>query len=416
MIKRITIEGFQSHENTVVDLVNGLNILTGSSDSGKTAVLRAVKWVALNVPTGDSYVNQKVGYAKVTIETDKGTVTKTRKGKKTAYEVNGTVYEKSEVPQEVSEILGIEPTTFGDYEVVLNVASQLESPFLLSESPSTGAKVLGKLANAETVDVAIKTNAKETFQLNSERQRAEKEVSRLTEALTAYYNLDEIEETLKCCKSCVEEIEKQKTDLANLQQIRVTYAAVSSQLAYIKGVLDKYSDLQAVESRLNIVNEDFVRVSRLRKLKSDYLSTNTALLTAKGIIETSRCLAESAKALEGIEQRISTFNKLTALSVKRASASDTIKTLHETLEKVKGVREAEALIVKVEESYSKWQTLYDLHHRYTEADFKLGCKTRTVDEARSEVARAEFALTEAWKSLEVCPLCERSIGGKNENN
>ena len=112
MIKRITIEGFQSHENTVVDLVNGLNILTGSSDSGKTAVLRAVKWVALNVPTGDSYVNQKVGYAKVTIETDKGTVTKTRKGKKTAYEVNGTVYEKSEVPQEVSEILGIEPVAF----------------------------------------------------------------------------------------------------------------------------------------------------------------------------------------------------------------------------------------------------------------------------------------------------------------
>ena len=49
MIKRITIDGFQSHENTVVDLVNGLNILTGSSDSGKTAVLmgfREIGWLA----------------------------------------------------------------------------------------------------------------------------------------------------------------------------------------------------------------------------------------------------------------------------------------------------------------------------------------------------------------------------------
>ena len=88
VIRGIKLVGFQSHVDTSINLTEGLNVITGPSDSGKTAVIRAVRWVALNEPQGDAVVNQSVGYAQVTIITDTGVVTKVRNKGKVRYEIN----------------------------------------------------------------------------------------------------------------------------------------------------------------------------------------------------------------------------------------------------------------------------------------------------------------------------------------
>ena len=44
-IKKIILQNFQSHKYSIVELDEQLNVIVGPSDSGKSAIIRALKWV-----------------------------------------------------------------------------------------------------------------------------------------------------------------------------------------------------------------------------------------------------------------------------------------------------------------------------------------------------------------------------------
>jgi len=48
MLKKISIQNFQSHKKTELDLVDGINVIYGLSQSGKSAILRALNWIIFN--------------------------------------------------------------------------------------------------------------------------------------------------------------------------------------------------------------------------------------------------------------------------------------------------------------------------------------------------------------------------------
>ena len=57
-IKRVTLENFQSHKHSVIDFDEQLNVIVGPSDSGKSAIIRGIKWVLYNEPTGDYFIKE----------------------------------------------------------------------------------------------------------------------------------------------------------------------------------------------------------------------------------------------------------------------------------------------------------------------------------------------------------------------
>ena len=87
-IQEVTIEGYQSHTNSTFRLSPGLTVITGPSDAGKTAIIRALRWFAFNEPTGEAFlhtirnpdgsVKEAVDQVKVSVTFDNGiTITKT---------------------------------------------------------------------------------------------------------------------------------------------------------------------------------------------------------------------------------------------------------------------------------------------------------------------------------------------------
>lgn len=162
-IQEVTIEGYQSHTNSTFCLSPGLTVITGPSDAGKTAIIRALRWFAFNEPTGEAFlhtirnpdgsVKEAVDQVKVSVTFDNGiTITKTRRKGKTTYTHSAfpTAWEKAEIPPEIKETLGLVKQQYGDFETCLNFAFQLDAPFMLSESASVGAKVLGKFLYGKT--------------------------------------------------------------------------------------------------------------------------------------------------------------------------------------------------------------------------------------------------------------------------
>lgn len=148
-LKKMTIENFQSHIKTTIEPAppGQLTVITGPSDSGKTAILRALRWLFVNEPDGDSFIRASATFARVTAEYEGGGVVVRHRtsGGTNRYIVNGEKFEgfgRSGVPLEVKEITGVRPVKIGDMELNLNIAEQLSGPFLGSSvSAPARAKV-----------------------------------------------------------------------------------------------------------------------------------------------------------------------------------------------------------------------------------------------------------------------------------
>ena len=72
-INEIFVEGFQSHELSF-QFRKWAKCNYWISDSGKTSIIRAVRWVAFNEPQGEAFVNESVGQATVAIHMDNGII------------------------------------------------------------------------------------------------------------------------------------------------------------------------------------------------------------------------------------------------------------------------------------------------------------------------------------------------------
>ncbi|MDG0949405.1 AAA family ATPase [Bacillus paranthracis] len=308
-INEIFVEGFQSHTNSRFNLGNGLNVITGPSDSGKTSIIRAVRWVAFNEPQGEAFVNESVGQATVTIHMDNGIIiSKHRRKGKTSYRIQtdpgdaGSVFEKSEVPEEVKQLLGITKQTFGDFVTALNFAFQLEAPFLISETPSSGAKVLGKLAGTEAVDLAVKSVSKDTYAARQERLLAEKEIERLAGNLLEYLDVDDKVQQLKTAESLMEHVEELHKKKEALKEISHMYTSRKQKYIAAWEIEKRLEDVPVLIQILEQTEKDQQRLKTLLDLQNRYESLSTAKKTLTqtlkqfdGLVEVSNLLQDSTK-------------------------------------------------------------------------------------------------------------------------
>ena len=80
MIKSIHLKNFQSHKDTLIEFDQGVNVIVGQSDVGKSAILRAIAWVCTNKPSGDEFISSWADSTSIKIKTDNCTVIR-EKGK-----------------------------------------------------------------------------------------------------------------------------------------------------------------------------------------------------------------------------------------------------------------------------------------------------------------------------------------------
>ena len=57
MIDKLVIKNFQSHKHSVLVFSPRVNAITGTSDVGKTAIIRALKFILQNKPAGDDFIS-----------------------------------------------------------------------------------------------------------------------------------------------------------------------------------------------------------------------------------------------------------------------------------------------------------------------------------------------------------------------
>jgi exonuclease SbcC len=271
-IKTLYIENFQSHANTTIKFDPGLNILVGESDQGKTAVIRALRWVMFNEPRGTGFIRVGETRCEVTITLSDGTrVSRIRdesqRINRYVVKVSGQeeqIFEKfkNDIPLEVQRELSVYPLWIDrDRALELNIARQLDSPFLLTESASTRSKVIGRIANLHILDAAQRDILRDIKNLNKTKSGLEDDIVSLEEKVNEYDDLPEKEQQLKELKVKLEQIVFLQGKISQLSTIKTKIDRASASLDNNCTIIKRLAQIEYV----NQVVQDSLEISVILK-------------------------------------------------------------------------------------------------------------------------------------------------------
>lgn len=244
MIKSISIQNFQSHVHTDLQFVDGVNCIVGSSDCGKTAIIRALRWAVTNRPSGDSIRSNWGGDTLCLVETEEGAVLRF-KGKEDRYEVKigeqRSIVLKAfgtNVPAEVAAFFNLNE---------INVQSQLDAPFLLSESAGAVAAHFNKVAKLDRIDSATSNVNGWIRELTASARFKEGELEKLQGQLTEFDYIDKFEAEL-------EVLEELQNNRIGLESARKRLAGSVKQLKQTKSsITELQSGVLSIEDEVNAV-------------------------------------------------------------------------------------------------------------------------------------------------------------------
>lgn len=217
MIESLHLENFQSHRDSSFNFDPGVNVIVGPSDSGKSAIIRALRWLATNRPAGDAFRSWGSGKAATIVSAvvDGSEIHRRRGNTKNAYLIIGeedkafTAFGQ-DVPEEIRELLDLSD---------VNWQLQHDSSYLLSASPGDVARTLNEAADLEVIDHTLANLTSRTRQAISDESRFETRVSNLEKELNELDWLDDAEKELKALEQLWNEAVELEEVVESMQQV-----------------------------------------------------------------------------------------------------------------------------------------------------------------------------------------------------
>lgn len=274
MISRLQIQNFQSHDATDLQLVPGVNVLVGSSDSGKSAVLRGLGWVATNRPRGTSFIRHgSDGDCQVTVTTDAGTITRLRSKSANQYILNGEVLEamRAEVPADVAAALNLTD---------INIAGQFDGHFLLTDSPGNIAKAINDSAHLEEAEACASKLASDQRAVQASVREWEEKRNAVNGVLSQFPDLDGYRARLDTAVSLDGKLDHLRPNLASLRGIITEVREIYREIDALGKPID-WED--ACERAETAAKEIYQLTVRREVLESHVNALRTAEATLAGL-------------------------------------------------------------------------------------------------------------------------------------
>lgn len=469
-IQEVTIEGYQSHVHSTFRLSPGLTVITGPSDAGKTAIIRALRWFAFNEPTGEAFlhtirnpdgtVKEAVDQVKVSVTFDNGvTVTKTRRKGKTTYthSLFPTAWEKAEIPPEIKETLGLVKQQYGDFETCLNFAFQLDAPFMLSESASVGAKVLGKLAGTEIVDKSISEVNKKTHQTRIDISYADKQIGEIDVSLTEYFDLDQHDALLTSAEAAFKKLKEDQGRYTELATLMDTYQKNTERRITFFDEVERLAGVVVASALLSSVQREQKKKEKLEELNVGFWKAVRDQDEPLKVIRLTRNLEDVQEALMCVVESEEKCEKLVGPRYVYGKLQETIKDVSAKIVKLEQALGLRFILDTAESELKALDALEDVNRRFLEANVEekglrkkvssmgntealrdildglskryeqtdnlkrlnavytsrqLSCTgaSKFVETCKKELEEAEKELHDAWEAAGgVCPLCGSEV-------
>lgn len=369
--KKLVIENFQSHEYTEIDFSKGLNVFVGPSDSGKSAILRALRWVLFNQPRGTDYIRTGASQCKVSLMFDDGSEVirvRNKSGSINRYllklpdKAEPLVFEGfgNQVPPEIAQTHQMLPVKLDTKELYVQFGNQLESPFLLFESNQNKAKTIGRISGAHYIDQALKQTNIDQKMVQSEIKRLEQEREKLEQQLQPYENLPELERLVMLAEQAYERAEAKRQLITRLQSMLSQWQEIQMQKQYTLAKIEALKDVPKAEELMRQSEQKFIAYRQYMSLFQRWQDTKKQKKSNVDVIRRSEQLPKAVNILELIDRKKEYLINCRKLYTKWIETKEEKRKLHAQIEKLKGVSHAIEDLKKTEEKINQVQRLTQL--------------------------------------------------------
>lgn len=200
MLEHIALQNFRNHARLEIEFSPGVTVIWGPNGRGKSNVLRAIRWVAMNAPAGDGMVRRGAKGAVALLGVDGRTVKRRRGPGVNDYHLDGQVFVSFGVGGVPAPVAGA--LQLGEQ----NFQRQHDPAFWLGLTPGGLARELNAVFDLDVIDTSIAnaTRAEKAAAANAEAaakelQEARAEVEKLAwveAAAAAYARVEQLEEEM----------------------------------------------------------------------------------------------------------------------------------------------------------------------------------------------------------------------------
>jgi exonuclease SbcC len=446
-LKYAKIKGLFGYLDAYFEFADTLTVVTGANGSGKSSLNFTLNWVFCGDPEGEEIIFQlkdkdhktilkemKIGSAEFGLS-DGTVITKTRtRGGRTVYTHSGykDPFIQSAVPECVKESLGIIESSFGDIEKYMNFYFQHDAHFMLSETPTAGAKVLDKIANVEIVTLAFKSFNSDKYTATDVKSAAEKELERITKDLLKYQNLDMYRVQIDNCSLLLQEIDKKvilidklkglleaknrlilalsgindrlafigdleplKRNIKQLKQTYTTYGTLfklcetrkeyARKMYKCKSGLEFIGDLQPLKIRLFDLSKDYALSSRLTALSNLIYNKSSRLVTTEKLLLLLSHIGSIKPRLDGVLAMFNLKNNLEMLQSNKKSLSVTLNRVTLNLSRFDNVSNDLVTVTELRERFNKYVLLSG-----------VSLRLKMLQDKKSSIESRLYELRDIW--------------------
>lgn len=156
----IRIENFQCHEKRALRFRENVTVIVGKTDAGKSAIIRALRWVLTNRPQGDAHIREGADYCRVQIKLGDKVITRERGKSANTYNMDG---------EEFKSFSNAVPDTIQNHSRVtdINFQGQHDAPFWFTLSPGEVGKHLNAIVDLEVIDNIVTATKRRAMTVKS---------------------------------------------------------------------------------------------------------------------------------------------------------------------------------------------------------------------------------------------------------
>lgn len=465
MIKRIEIENFMSHRHTVIEPAEGLTVIVGENNTGKSALISALQVLCRNA-SGDYMMRHGERQCRVKAVTSEGhEIEWKRKNRVVSYNINGKDIHRlgGSVPDELHDLLRLPLVETEGEPFDIHFGEQKKPIFLLNESPARRATFFA--SSSDTIKLIEMQNQHRRKVQNARARETElvRREAELAGRLEKLAPVDAIGERLAAMDRSYEQIVADSDAIEALRQgvagLESRRQSVDRHLQVVQAAagltappqLEPVSPLQQLiaemDRKTGTIARESGRQAALQALAPPPVLADTApmhvaidrLAQLQGIAEKNRAVRQAAEPLapppqladtkalrDLIDQMTAAAENQNRLDRQVKAVSDlaeppTIKDLQPLRQLTRSMAETEARVAvlarickamaetpapPVAEDVSGLETLIQ---KMTAAETALARQQKALERAADEEASARMALKQTIEQTGVCPTCGQTL-------
>ena len=403
MIEGIALRHFQAHEHTELKFHPGVNSIIGTSNSGKSSILRALFWVQYNRPSGQDFVSHwnrnksgnPVEPTEVDVNLDERVITRKRAKDFNGYEI-WTSDGPPEGPEVSLEAVGVDAPEMIQRMLNLsetNIQRQMDAPFLLSASNADVARFFNKVIRLDIIDRVLGTAESRRRKMKQEAVEVAGQVERVEAQLAELDWIEGAEKILAKADRVQERIAGFTAQIEELRETTVRFEALSITIAELgetvkaRRILERVLEAAQTQTLLEKSTETLEALVRGYHNREDDLELD---------MRPSRILLQKIEAT--VAARKDTASEIAALKESLDSFRD-MSGLTEALQRLKAASRIVASIEKIDVKDPAPDQLARLVEQYQDS-------ARTIKLATKEIKIQTDLLPE------ICPTCGGAYHGE----